>query len=117
MESNAWCPRLTAAMILSGSAVQVKGLGSRLVSATKRLIVAWRSTTHRKTPRFSRRFASLAKKPSTALSHEQEVGREVEGEARVSVEPLPHFRMLMGGVVVEDHVHDLSGRHMRLDGV
>ena len=59
---------------LSGSAVQVKGLGSRLVSATKRLMVAWRSTTHRKTPRFSRRFASLAKKPSTALSHEQEVG-------------------------------------------
>ena len=71
---DAWCPRLTAAMILSGSAVQVKGLGSRLVSATKRLIVAWRSTTHRKTPRFNRRFASLAKKPSTALSHEQEVG-------------------------------------------
>ena len=28
MESNAWCPRLTAAMILSGSAVQMKGLGS-----------------------------------------------------------------------------------------
>ncbi len=25
IESNAWCPRLTAAMILSGSAVQVKG--------------------------------------------------------------------------------------------
>ncbi len=48
MESNAWCPRLTAATILSGSAVQVKGLGSRLVSATKRLIVAWRSTTRRK---------------------------------------------------------------------
>ena len=41
----------------------------------------------------------------------------MEGEARVSVEPLPHFRMLVGGVVVEDHVHDLSGRHLRLDGV
>ena len=27
--------------------------------------------------------------------------REVEGEARVSVEPLPHFRMLVGGVVVD----------------
>ena len=43
--------------------------------------------------------------------------REVEGEARVSVEPLTHLRMLVGGVVVEDHVHDLSGRHLRLDGV
>ena len=41
----------------------------------------------------------------------------MEGEARMSVEPLPHFRMLVGGVVVEDHVHDLSGRHLRLDGV
>src|SRR6476619_5132754 len=61
-------------MILSGSAVHVNGLGSWFVSATKRLMVAWRSTTHRKTPRFSRRLASLAKNPSTALSHEHEVG-------------------------------------------
>jgi hypothetical protein len=30
MESNAWCPRLTAAMILSGSAVHVKGFGSAI---------------------------------------------------------------------------------------
>src|SRR6187401_3191328 len=43
--------------------------------------------------------------------------REVEGEARVSVEPLTHFRMLVSGVVVEDHVHDLSDRHLRLNGV
>ncbi|MSP67886.1 MAG: hypothetical protein EXQ96_07295, partial [Alphaproteobacteria bacterium] len=44
MESNTWCPRLTAAMILSGSAVQVKGLGEALVSTRKRLMAAWRST-------------------------------------------------------------------------
>ena len=42
---------------------------------------------------------------------------EVEGEARVSVEPLTHFRMIVSGVVVEDHVHDLSDRHLRLNGV
>ena len=41
----------------------------------------------------------------------------MEGEARVLVEPLLHFRMLVGGAVVEDHVHDLSGRHLRLDGI
>src|SRR3954469_11479498 len=70
MESNAWCPRLTAAMILSGSAVHVKGFGSALVSARKRLMADWRSTTGRKTPRFKRRLDSLAKKPSTALSQE-----------------------------------------------
>ena len=37
-------------------------------------MAAWRSATDRKTPRFNRRLVSLAKNPSTALSHEQEVG-------------------------------------------
>ena len=32
----------------------------------------------------------------------------MEGDARVSVGPLLHFWMLVGGVVVEDHVHDLE---------
>src|SRR4029077_8130527 len=74
MESNVWCPRLTAAMILSGSAVHVKGFVSALFSARKRLMAARRSTTERKTPRFKRRLDSLAKKPSTALIQEHEVG-------------------------------------------
>src|SRR3954469_25514429 len=42
---------------------------------------------------------------------------EVEGEARVPVEPLRHLRMLMGGVVVEDHVHELSGGYLGLDSI
>src|SRR5271168_3883668 len=74
MESNTWCPLLTAAMILSGFAVHVKGFGLSLVSETKRLIAVCRSTTEWKTPRFNRRRLSLAKKPSTALSQEHEVG-------------------------------------------
>src|ERR1700680_5204942 len=74
MESNTWCPRLTARIILSGSAVHVKGFGSALCSTTKRLMVACKSTTDMKTPRFNRRFVSLAKKPSTALSQDAEVG-------------------------------------------
>ena len=41
----------------------------------------------------------------------------MEGEARVPVEPLTHFRMLVGGVVVEDHVQDFFDRHLRLNGV
>ena len=41
----------------------------------------------------------------------------MEGEARVAVEPLANLWMLVGGVVVEDHVHDLSSRHLRLNGV
>ena len=61
-------------MILSGSAVQTKGFGSWLASAMKRLMAVWSSTTERKTPRLRRRLVSLAKKPSTALSQEQDVG-------------------------------------------
>src|SRR5664279_5085089 len=74
MESNTWCPRLTAWIILLGLAVHVKGFGLALCSATKRLIAACRSTIDRKVPRFNRRFVSLAKKPSTALSQDADVG-------------------------------------------
>src|SRR5512140_189420 len=113
MESNAWCPRLTAAMILSGSAVHVKGFGSALVSARKRLMAGWRSTTERKTPRFKRRLDSLAKKPSTALSQEHEVG--VKWKTKRSCRS--DLGMLVGGVVVEDDVDHLAGRHLGLDRV
>ena len=72
---NVWNPRLRAAMMASGSAFQMNGLGSSaLYSRTKRLMAAWRSTTEWKTPCLSLRRVSLAKKPSTALSHEHEVG-------------------------------------------
>ena len=66
---DTWCPRLTAAMILCGSLVQRKGRGSALASATKRLMADCNSTMEQNTPRSSRRVVSLAKKPSTALSH------------------------------------------------
>jgi transposase len=58
MESNTLCPRLTARIILSGSAVHVKGFGSALCSTTKRLIASCKSTTDTKTPRFNRRWVS-----------------------------------------------------------
>src|SRR5277367_5771743 len=104
MESNTWCPRLTAWIILSGSAVQVKGLGSALCSITKRLMAACKSTTDRKVPRFNRRSVSLAKKPSTALSEDAEPTIGAPSDACESV-------------VVDDSVDFLSRRHLRLDGV
>jgi hypothetical protein len=51
-----------------------EGLRFLVCSSRKRLIAAWRWTTEWKTPRLRRRFDSLAKKPSTALGHEHEVG-------------------------------------------
>jgi hypothetical protein len=48
----------------------VKGFDCWLCSSRKLLIAAWRSATERNTPRFSRRFVSMAKKPSTAPAHD-----------------------------------------------
>ena len=41
----------------------------------------------------------------------------MEDEARVASEPGEHLRLLVGGVVVEDDMDDLAGRHVRFDGV
>ena len=66
--SDAWCPRLIAAMMAFAFLVQRNETGFSLVSATKRLAAAWKETKERNTPRFSRRLISLAEKSSTALS-------------------------------------------------
>ena len=86
IESNTWCPRLTAAMILSGSAVQVKGFGSWLVSATKRLIAA------EDRPGSGRHRASTAawrawRKPFDCIEPRARGRCEVEDETRVASEP------------------------------
>jgi len=41
----------------------------------------------------------------------------VKGEALMAVEPCTHPRVLVSGVVVEDDVDDLAGRHLGVDGV
>lgn len=40
---------------------------------------------------------------------------EVECKPRVPSKPPPHIRVLVGGVVVEDDVHGLFGRHLRFN--
>ena len=42
---------------------------------------------------------------------------EVEDPARMPGQPGPHLRVLVGGVVVQDHVDQFAGWHRRLDGV
>jgi hypothetical protein len=80
-------------------------------------MAAWRSATDRKTPRLRRRLVRIAKKPSTAFSHDAEVGVKwnVQRECRAS-----HRRtvwMVMGYVFVHDRVDRLYGRNLALDGV
>ena len=55
----------------------------------------------------------MAKKVSTALTQEQEVGVKWKVQRGCRVEPAPHLGVLVGGVVVEDHVDQLAGRHGR----
>ena len=74
VESNTWYPRLTAAMILLGSLVQVKGFGFALVWSRKRWMASLSSWRERNTPRLRRFLVSFAKKLSTAFSHEADVG-------------------------------------------
>jgi hypothetical protein len=111
MESNTWCQRLTARIILSGSAVHVKGFGSALCSTTKRLMASCKSTTDTKTPRFNRRWVSVAKKPSTALSQDAEargvcliVQEAVITRLHEAFLPAPHAGLRFAGPA-----HDLIG--------
>jgi hypothetical protein len=41
----------------------------------------------------------------------------VEGEALMPLEPGGHLGVFVGGVVVEDHMDRLAGRHLALDGI
>src|ERR1700746_4204890 len=61
-------------MILLGSLVQVKGFGFALMSSRGRWMGSLSSWRDRNTPRLRRFLVSLAKKPSTALSQEADVG-------------------------------------------
>ena len=74
----------------------------------------YKSTTDTKTPRVNRRFVSLAKKPSTALSQDADMGVKWK-TAGMPRQPLAYLRMLVGCVVVDDRVDFLSCRHPRLD--
>ena len=60
---------------------------------------------------------SLAKKVSTALSQEHEVGVKWNDPARMAGEPLAHLGLLVGAVVVEHDVDQLAGRHRPLDRI
>ena len=42
---------------------------------------------------------------------------EMEGEARVSGEPFAHLGVLMGSVVVQDHMDELADLHITLDRI
>ena len=103
-------------MMLSGFAVQTKGLELSLVSARNRLIVAWRSTSQWKTPRLRRRLVRFEE----ALDGIEPRGRGrriMEREARMSAEPYFHLGVLVTAAIVEDHVDHLAGLGLGLAAI
>ncbi|AYG64360.1 hypothetical protein CCGE525_37050 (plasmid) [Rhizobium jaguaris] len=82
------CPRLTAAMVLLRSAVRMKGLA---YGETWRL----KGDEGMKSVRWRRRFDSLAKEFSTALSSEHEVGMKWKASGA-------HLGLLVSGIVVRE---------------
>src|SRR6185436_19337499 len=80
-------------------------------------MAAWRSTSEMKSPRFSRRRVSVEKNPSTAFSHEAEVGVKWNTQRGWRDSQARTPRVLVDGIVVHDRVYDLAGRDCCLDGV
>ena len=79
-------------------------------------MAAWSSTIERNTPRLSRRWVSLEKKPWTALSQEHDFG--VKWKTKRGCRASQAFTLgAVGCVVVGDEVDDLAERCLGLDGV
>ena len=94
-------------MMWSGSAVQTKGLGRMLCSARKRLMAAWRSTSGMEDASLEASCGELGEEALDGVQPRGGGWGEVEGEARVAIEPGADLGVLVGGVVVEDDVDGL----------
>ena len=71
----------------------------------------------RKTPRLRRALRQLGEESLDRVQQRAGGRHKVEHEARMAAEPGAHLGVLMGGVVVENNMHDLAGRDLALDGV
>jgi hypothetical protein len=101
----------------SADLVQTNGLGLSLASAMKRLMAVCSSTIAVKTPAFEALPGEPGKPVFDRVGPRTRRRREVEGDARMACEPAAHLGVLVGSIVVEDHMDGLVGRHFTLDGI
>ena len=96
-------------MILSGFLVQRKGRGSVVglgdVSVDGRL----KRDEGMEHAAFEPLLGELGEEALDRVHPRGRCRREVEREARMASEPLDHLGMLVGGIVVQDHVDQLAG--------
>jgi|SRR6516164_1121957 len=103
-------------MILSGSAVHLKGLFG-VVFDGEAVMAACKSTTDTNTPTLQSPLGELCEEAFHGVQPRAGCRRKVEGEALVPIEPSAHPGMLVGSVIVEDRMDGFAGRSRRLDGV
>ncbi len=104
--------------MVSGSAVQTKGLASVvLCSSMKRRMASWSSRTERQTPSLRRRRVRLAKTPSSAFSHALEVGVTWKVQRGWRASQDLDVLVLVSGVVVEDGMDRDAGGYRARDAV
>src|ERR1700747_1208116 len=86
----------------------MKGLGSSLCCSRLRLMAACRSMIERSTPRPDALAGHLGEEGFHGVQPRPGGRGEVEDPARVADKPGFHFGMLVGGVVVENGMHQLN---------
>ena len=99
-------------MILSGSAVHVKGFGACVVLGEEAVDGGLEVDDGAEDAAFQSALGQHGEEALDGVEPGARGRREVEDPARMAREPLPHFGMLVGGVVVEDGVDDLAGRDL-----
>jgi hypothetical protein len=91
------------------------GFGSALVSATKRLEL--QVDDELEYAALEALARELGKEPFDRVEPGCRGRGEVEGAARMSRQPLPHLRMFVGRVIVDDCVDHFSRKDLRLDRI
>ena len=104
-------------MILSGSAVQVKGLGVIVCLRDEAVDCDLEIDDRSEHATLEVPARELGEEAFDGVEPGRRYGREVEGPAGIPGQPLAQLRMLVGCVVVDDGVDFLSGRHLRLNGI
>ena len=102
-------------MILSGSAVQVKGNFWVVVGLVEEAVDGDLEVDNgAEDAAFQAPLRELREEALDGIEPGAGGRHEVEGEALVAAEPGAHLGMLVGGVVVEDHMDALAGRDIGL---
>ena len=81
------------------------------------MMACFSSSTLLKTPRRMRFRVISAKKRSTMLSHEPDVGVKCGSEARMPLEPALYRGGLVGGIIIDDQMQVEIGQRPLVDGL